>query len=85
MLEIPHSGKFLRVQNFVESPLRAPEEIFVVLIFAAPVRTGRQGATAIFAVFIFAEADLSAKTVKFCTTRKFPAIRYQYYTVDAEE
>ena len=31
---------------------------------------------ATFAVFIFAEADLSVKTAKFCTTRKFPAIRY---------
>ena len=42
--QIPYSGKFSRVQNFVELPLRAPEEIFAVLIFAAPVRTGRRGA-----------------------------------------
>ena len=29
-----------------------------------------------FAVFIFAEAGLSAKIAKICTQRKFPAIRY---------
>ena len=29
-----------------------------------------------FAVFIFAEAGLSAKIVKICTQRKFPTIRY---------
>ena len=29
-----------------------------------------------FVVFIFTVADLSAKTAKFCTMRKFPAIRY---------
>ena len=61
----------------MESPLRAPEEIFAVLIFVAPVRTGRRGAidialTAISAVYIFTEADLFAKTTKFCTMRKFP-------------
>ena len=61
----------------MELPLRAPEEIFAVLIFAAPVRTRRRGAidivlAAIFAVFIFAEADLLAKTAKFCTMQKFP-------------
>ena len=58
---IPYSGKFSRVQNFAESPMRAPEKIF-----APPVRTGRRGAidialAAIFVVFIFAEANLSAK------------------------
>ena len=26
---VPYSGKFLRVQNFVELPLRAPEEIYL--------------------------------------------------------
>ena len=36
-----YSGKFSHVRNFVESPLRVAEEIFVVLIFAAPTRTGR--------------------------------------------
>ena len=61
---LPYSGKFLQVQNFAESPLKAPEEIFAVLIFAVPVCTGRRGAidialAEIFAVFIFAEADLS--------------------------
>ena len=30
----------------------------------------------IFVVFIFAHIYLSAKNAKFCTTRKFPAIRY---------
>ena len=30
----------------------------------------------IFMVFIFAVAALSAKTMKFCTMRKFPIIRY---------
>ena len=79
-IKISYSGKFLWVQNFVESPLRALEKIFAVLIFVVPVRTGRQGAidialAAIFAVFIFAKADLSAKTAKFCTRRKFPPIR----------
>ena len=74
------------MQNFAESPLTAPEEIFAVLIFAAPVQTGRRGAidialAAIFAVVIFAEADLFAKTAKFCTTRKFLAIRYYYSSV----
>ena len=54
-----YSEKFLRVQNFMESPLRAPEDIFV-----ASTHTGRQGAIdialeAIFMVFIFTEADLS--------------------------
>ena len=29
----------------------------------------------IFVVFIFAVANLSKKTAKFCTVRKFPAIR----------
>ena len=71
---IPYSGKFSRVQNFVESPLRAPEEIFAVLIFAVPVHTERRGAIDIALVAIF--ADPSVKNVKFCTTRKFPAIRY---------
>ena len=69
---IPYSGKLLRVQNFMKSPLRAPEEIFAVLIFAVPTCTGRQGAVdialaTIFVIFIFAEADLSTKTTKFCT------------------
>ena len=76
---LPYSGNFLRVQNFVESPLRLPEEIFAVLIFAAPARTGRRGAidialAVILTVFISAEVDLSAKTTKFCTPQKFPAI-----------
>ena len=48
------------VQNFVESPLRAPEE---VVIFVAPAHMGRRGAiaivlAAIFVVFIFAKGDL---------------------------
>ena len=38
---IPYSGKFSHVKNFVESPLRAPEEIFAVLIFVALVSTRR--------------------------------------------
>ena len=63
---ILYSGKFSRVQNFAESPLRAPEKNFAVFALEA-----------IFAVFIFAEADLSPKTAKFCTTRKFPAIWYK--------
>ena len=72
-----YSGKFSRVQNFAESPLGASEEIFAVLIFAAPARTERRGAidivpVAIFTVFIFVEADISAKIAKFCTTRNFP-------------
>ena len=76
-----YSGKFLRVQNFVELPRRAFEKIFAGLIFAALTRTGRQDTiniaiAAIFAVFIFTEADLSAKITKFCTTRKFPAMWY---------
>ena len=81
-LYIPYSGKFSQVQNFAESPLRAPEEIFTVLIFALPACTGKQGAidiysaSTIFVVFIFVKADLSAKIAKFFTTRKFPAIQY---------
>ena len=64
------------MQNFVELSLRAPEEIFV-----ASACMGRQGAmhialAAIFAVFIFTEADLSTKTAKFCTTLTFPATGY---------
>ena len=34
-----YSGKFSQVQNFMKPPLRASEEIFAVLIFAAPART----------------------------------------------
>ena len=70
MAVLPYSRKFLQVQNFVELPLRAPEGIFTVLIFAAPARTGSQD------IVIFVEADLSAKNAKFCNTRKFPAIQY---------
>ena len=45
--------------------------------FRSAHRTGRQGAidialAAIFTVFIFMEADLSAKIAKFCTTQIFP-------------
>ena len=32
----------------------------------------------IFVVFIFAVANLSAKTMKFYTMQKFPAVRYGY-------
>ena len=78
---IPYSRKFSQVQNFVESPLRASEEITAVLIFAVPAHTGRRGAidialAAIFVVFIFTKANLFAKITKFCTTQKFPTIRY---------
>ena len=38
---------------------------------AAPARMGRRGATDIALAVIFAEAELSAKTAKFCTSRKF--------------
>ena len=34
-----------------------------------------------FAVFIFAEAGLSAKIAKICTQRKFPAIRYVLFSM----
>ena len=36
-------------------------------------------------VLIFAAADLSAKTAKFCTMRKFPAIRYLFELCSMEE
>ena len=55
---LPYSGKFSWVQNFAELPLRASEEIFTVLIFTAPARTGRRGAIDIALAAIFAEADL---------------------------
>ena len=72
------------MQNFAESPLRAPEKIFAVFIFAAPVRTGKRGAidialAAIFAVLIFTEADLSAKTAKFLHHAK--TSRYTVYSI----
>ena len=70
-VHVPYSGKFSRVQNFAESPLRAPEEIFAVLIFVAPTHTGRQGAIDIVLAAIFTEGDLPANIAKFCITRKF--------------
>ena len=81
---IPYSWKFSRVQNVADSPLRAPEENFVVLIFVVSAHRGRQGAidialVAIFTVFIFVEGDLSMKTAKFCTTQKFLAIQYDVH------
>ena len=73
---IPYSGKFLLVQNFAELVMSPLEEIFVVLIFVRSLRmrTIRICTVHNFAVLIFAAADLSAKNVKVCTMRKFPAI-----------
>ena len=33
-VNIPYSGKLLRVQTLAKTPLEAPEDIFTVLIFA---------------------------------------------------
>ena len=57
--------------------MRAPEEIFAVLIFAAPACTGKRGdidvtLAAIFAVFVFAEANLCAKNVNFEPRKSSP-------------
>ena len=76
-----YSEKFAQVQNFMELPMRVPEEICAVLIFTAPTRTERRGAidtalVAIFAFSIFVEANLFAQTAKFCTTQKFSVIGY---------
>ena len=38
--------------------------------------------SAFFAVFVFAEAGLSAKIVKICTQRKFAAIRYNLWKIE---
>ena len=67
----------------MESPLRAPEGIFAVLIFAAPARTGRQGAidialVAIFAFFIFAEGDYLRKPRNFAPRKNFPLYGIQW-------
>ena len=34
VLDVPYSGKLLRVQTFAKTPLEAPEDIFTVLIVA---------------------------------------------------
>ena len=76
---IPYSRKFSHRCKISWNRPEGTRRNFAVFIFAAPARTGRQGAidialVAIFAVFIFAEGDLSAKTAKFCTMQKFPAM-----------
>ena len=80
---IPYSTKFSWVQNFAESPLRASEEN---VIFVAPAHTGRRGAintvlAAIFTIFIFAEADLSAKIAKNFAPRE----NFRLYSVLEEQ
>ena len=76
----------------MESSLRAPEEVFVILTFAAPTRTGRRGGrdivlAAIFVVFIFAEADYPQKLRNFAPREKFslygvPIVWFMYIVAE---
>jgi hypothetical protein len=63
--------EFSLVQIFAELLATALEEIFFGFKFRA-FSTWRPYLTSNFTVHIFAPPDLSAKNMKFCTTRNFP-------------